>query len=306
MERGTPTLWQITKSSCTRFYGGNMKVLISTITRYFYLLALISVCAVGLYGMQNAQARSLDEIMSSKNMRIGIILVDQMVMRDPNSGELSGVWIDGIKRLFATLNLEPEFVETKWATFVGGLQAEQFDVFISGFMTPQRALVLEYSNPVVFLGHSASTLKENAGKFKTLSDLNHPDVIIATALGGSGHQFAKQHLPNATIRPLDTGDLTASGMEVLSGRATIAMDNAFSIGRFVKMNDDRMVDLFGDDPFNVLPVSWAIKAGNPRLLTFVNNMLDYMKTNGIWQAAAVGYTDTGLYIAKEIYQPLKP
>ncbi len=269
------------------------------------LVALAAIALVAIAQPPSAQARSLDEIMSSKKMRIGIILVDQMVMRDPNSGELSGVWIDGIRRLFDTFNLEPEFVETKWATFVGGLQADQFDVFISGFMTPQRALALEYTRPVVFLGHSASTLTKNAGKYKTLADLNSPEVTIATVLGGSGHQFAKQHLPNAKIKPLDTGDLTASGMEVLSGRATIAMDNAFSIGRFVRMNADRMVDLFKDDPFNVLPVSWAIRPGNPRLLTFLNNMLDYMDTNGVWQSVAAEYKDTGLYLAKRAYEPLK-
>ena len=269
-------------------------------------VALLAFATVALVQSPHVQARSLDEIMSSKKMRIGIILVDQMVMRDPNSGELSGVWIDGIRRLFDTLNLEPDFVETKWATFVGGLQADQFDVFISGFMTPQRALALEYTRPVVFLGHSASALTENAGRFSTLSDLNSPDVTIATVLGGSGHQFAKQHLPLATIKPLDTGDLTASGMEVLSGRATVAMDNAFSVGRFVRMHQDRMVDLFKDDPFNVLPVAWAIRPGNPRLLTFLNNMLDYMDTNGIWQAVAADYKDTGLYLAKRGYESLKP
>ena len=272
--------------------------------RSLALVAGIALVAMTLIST-TAHGRSLDDIMSSKSMRIGIILVDQMVMRDPRTSELSGVWIDGIRRLFETLNLEPEFVETKWATFAGGLQADQFDVFISGFMTPQRALALEYTRPVVFLGHSASTLAENAERFRTLQDLNSPDVTIATVLGGSGHQFAKQHLPNANIKPLDTGDLTASGMEVLSGRATVAMDNAFSIGRFVRLNSDRMVDLFGDTPFNVLPVAWAIKPGNPRLMTFLNNVLDYMDTNGIWESVAAEYKDTGLYLIKRDYTALK-
>lgn len=277
----------------------------SIMRRIFCLVALAAIAVMTLGSSSLVQARSLDDIISSKKMRIGVIPVDQMVMRDPNSSELSGVWIDGIRRLFATLNIEPDFVETKWATFAGGLQAEQFDVFISGFMTPQRALALEYTRPVVFLGHSASALKVNAGKFKSLEDLNSPDVTIATVMGGSGYQFAKQFLPKATLKPLDTGDLTASGMEVLSGRATIALDNAFSVGRFVKMHDDQMVDLFKDSPFNVLPVAWAIKPGNPRLLSFLNTMLDYMDTNGVWQAAAAKYKDTGLYLLDRNYHLLK-
>lgn len=275
--------------------------------RYFIAgaaLVVTTVLAPGLISL--AQARSLDDIVASKKMRIGIIPVDQMVMRDPNTGELSGVWIDGIRRLFSTLNLEPEFIETKWGTFAGGLQADQFDVFISGFVTPQRALALEYTRPVVFLGHSASTLRENADRFKALEDLNSRDVIIATALGGSGHQFAQQFLPNATINPLDTGDLTASGMEVLARRATVAIDNAFSVGRFVKLHEDQMVNLFENNPFNVLPVSWAIAPGNPRLLSFLNTMLDYMETNGIWESTAAEYEDTGLYLLDRNYRPLKP
>lgn len=266
-------------------------------------MALVVLMTLGAVSV--GQARSFEDIVASKTMRIGVAMEDQQAMRDPKSGELSGVWIDGIRRLFAALDLEPEFVETKYSTFVAALQAEQFDVFISGFMTPPRALVLEYTRPVVFLGQSASALKKNAGKFKTLADLNNPDVIIATQLGSSNHQFAKQFLPKATIRAIDSNDMTAGGMEVLSGHATVAIQNAFAIARFVKMHDDSMVDLFADKPFNVLPVAWAIKSGNPRLLSFLNSMLDYMTTNGIWDTVAAKYKDTGIYILDRNYKLLK-
>lgn len=278
----------------------------NTIYRAFQFVALLAIAAVMALGTASvSQARSLEDIISSKKMRIGVAMEDQQAMRDPNTGELSGIWVDGIRRLFATVDMEPEFVETKFSTFVAGLQAEQFDVFVSGFMTPPRALVLEYTRPVVFLGQSASTLKENAGKFKTLADLNNPNVIIATQLGSSNHQFAKQFLPKATIRPIDSDDMTAGAMEVLSGHATVAIQNAYAIARFVKMHEDRMVDLFADKPFNVLPVAWAIKAGNPRLLSLLNSMLDYMETNGVWESVAAKYKDTGLYLLRRDYQLLK-
>lgn len=280
-----------------------MTHIIRGISHLISLVAIVVLMTVGTVSV--GQARSFEDIVTSKIMRIGIALEDQQAMRDPKTDELSGVWIDGIRRLFVTLDLEPEFVETKYSTFVAALQADQFDVFISGFMTPPRALVLEYTRPVVFLGQSASTLKENAGKFKTLADLNNPDVIIATQLGSSNHQFAKQFLPDATIRAHDSSDLTAGGMNVLSGHATVAIQNAFAIARFVKMHEDSMVDLFADKPFNVLPVAWAIKSGNPRLLSFLNSMLDYMETNGIWQAVAAKYKNTGIYIRGENFQLLK-
>jgi hypothetical protein len=35
-------------------------------------------------------------------------------------------------------------------------------------------------------------------------------------------------------------------------------------------------------------------------------MLDYMETNGIWEAAAADYEDTGQYLLDRSYRPLKP
>ena len=65
-----------------------------------------------------------------------------------------------------------------------------------------------------------------------------------------------------------------------------------------------MVDLFADKPFNVLPVSWAVAPGNPRLMSFLNTFLDYMETNGAWQKAAKPYGVTGLFVPQRQYRPL--
>ena len=268
--------------------------------------AAFSILAAALLlSAPQAAAQNFQDIIESKEIRLGIIPYDPLVIKDPKSGELSGVFIDAVRRVFAELKVDPIFVETKWGTFAGALQSGQIDVFIGGsFATPQRAMAIEFTRPAFFIGFSASARKENAHRFSTVEDLNSPDVTIATALGGSPHDYAKQHLPKAKIVALDTGDLTAGGMAVLAKRVDVALEDAFAIAKFVRTHPDDMVDLFADKPFNVLPVSWAVAPGNPRLMSFLNTFLDYMETNGAWQKAAKPYGVTGLFVPQRQYRPL--
>ena len=68
-------------------------------------------------------------------------------------------------------------------------------------------------------------------KIQELADLDKPGVTIATVLGTSGHEYMKQNFKNATIRALDTGDLTQDSLEVLAGRADAALQDAFKIAQ---------------------------------------------------------------------------
>ena len=138
--------------------------------------AAFSILAAALLlSAPQAAAQNFQDIIESKEIRLGIIPYDPLVIKDPKSGELSGVFIDAVRQVFAELKVDPIFVETKWGTFAGALQSGQIDVFIGGsFATPQRAMAIEFTRPAFFIGFSASARKENAHRFSTVEDLNSP------------------------------------------------------------------------------------------------------------------------------------
>jgi ABC-type amino acid transport substrate-binding protein len=252
------------------------------------IIALI-LLAAGVVS-HDADARTLQEILASKTIRLGTIPYPPMTVLDPKTGEYSGIWVEGPKFLFEQLGLKVEFVETKWATFPSALQSNQFDVFVGGsFATPQRATAVDFSRPVMYMGHSVAIRKEDVGKFKTMADLDKPGVTIATVLGTSGHEYLKRNFKHATITALDTGDLTQDSLEVLAGRADAALQDAFKIAQVVSLHSDRLVDLFGDRPFYLLPLSYAVASGNRDLLQFINTGLEYMESMGKWQELAKPY-----------------
>ena len=251
-------------------------------------------------------ARTLQEILSSKKIRLGTIPYPPMTQLNSRTGKYSGLWIDGPKFMFEQLGVEAEFVETKWATFPSALQSNQFDVFVGGsFATPRRAAAVDFSRPVMFMGHSVTVRKENAGKFKSMADLDKPGVTIATVLGTSGHEYMKQNFKNATVRALDTGDLTQDSLEVLAGRADAALQDAFKIAQVVARHPDRLVDMFSDKPFYVLPIAYALASGNRELLQLVNTSLEWMESSGKWQELAKPYTEQlgGVFFVERSYKP---
>jgi ABC-type amino acid transport substrate-binding protein len=273
-------------------------------TKVFCLVAALLVAASTM--APTVQARTLKDILASKKIRLGTIPYPPMTQMDPKTGTYSGLWVDGPKFMFEQLGLEVELVETKWSTFPSGLQSDQFDVFIGGaFATPKRAAAVEFTRPVMYMGHSVTIRKEDAGKFKTMADLDKPGITIATVLGTSGHEYLKQNFKQATIKALDTGDLTQDSLEVLAGRADAALEDAFKVAQVVAMHPDKLVDLYGNRPFNLLPIAYALKDGNQDLLQFINTGLEWMDSTGKWQELAIPYKENlgGVFYVRSTYVP---
>jgi ABC-type amino acid transport substrate-binding protein len=273
-------------------------------TRIYCLVAALVVAASAM--APTAEARTLKDILASKKIRLGTIPYPPMTQMDPKTGTYSGLWVDGPKFMFEQLGLEVELVETKWSTFPSGLQSDQFDVFIGGaFATPKRAAAVEFTRPVMYMGHSVTIRKEDAGKFKTMADLDKPGITIATVLGTSGHEYLKQNFKQATIKALDTGDLTQDSLEVLAGRADAALEDAFKVAQVVAMHPDKLVDLYGNRPFNLLPIAYALKDGNQDLLQFINTGLEWMDSTGKWQELAIPYKENlgGVFYVRSNYVP---
>jgi ABC-type amino acid transport substrate-binding protein len=273
-------------------------------TKVYCLVAALVVAASAM--APTAGARTLKDILASKKIRLGTIPYPPMTQMDPKTGTYSGLWVDGPKFMFEQLGLEVELVETKWSTFPSGLQSDQFDVFIGGaFATPKRAAAVEFTRPVMYMGHSVTIRKEDAGKFKTMADLDKPGITIATVLGTSGHEYLKQNFKQATIKALDTGDLTQDSLEVLAGRADAALEDAFKVAQVVAMHPDKLVDLYGNRPFNLLPIAYALKDGNQDLLQFINTGLEWMDSTGKWQELAIPYKENlgGVFYVRSNYVP---
>ena len=257
-----------------------------------------------------AAARDLDDIVSSKEIHLGYVNYPPLMMKDPKTGKLSGVYIDALNAMFESIKIKPVWIEQTWGTFAAALQSDQIDVFVGApFATPQRALALSFTQPYAFMGNDVVVRKKDAETrfkdVKNIMDLDKPGITIASPLGGAPYDWLKSHFKHAKIVGVESTNQSQGSLEVLAGRADAAYWDAFVSARDVETHPDQLADLFGTDPLDTSPISWALKHHEPELLTFLNTLLEYMDTNGTWTKYEEPYKkDLGGYFhIKRTYYP---
>ena len=250
-----------------------------------------------------AAAQVLDRIVSEHKIKVGFIPSPPSAIKDTNTGELSGFYVDAVRLIFKQANVEPVFVETTWGNFVAGLQSGQFDLCIAGtFATVPRATAVEFTHPLSYLGYSA-VVKAGDVRFHSLADLNRPDITIALIQGGASVDYAKENFPKAKLVTLATGNLLAPFVEVSAARADVGIEDAWAAQRYAKEHPE-VTDLFAGKPYNVLPIAWTVKRGNEDLLRMMDTSIDWLMINDRFQTIAAKYGETGRYIVHQDFVPL--
>ncbi len=202
-----------------------------------------------------------------------------MIIRDPKTGNLSGTSIDTINEIARLMEVKLEFEEANFATFAAGLQSGKYDLSIAPiFSTIPRAKVVAFTQPQMYIGNSALVRRKET-RFKTLQDIDQKGIIVAVTQGEQGHEYAEANFRNAQIKVISGSDQSMTYSEVLTGRADVALGDAWFIGKFVAEHPEAR-DLFPDNPYNVTPVAWSVRYEDMPLLTFVNTALDFLDTTG--------------------------
>lgn len=246
---------------------------------------------------------SMATMTKSKTLKVGWIPSPPGSQKDLVSGELKGYYIDMVRFILAQIGVEAQFIETTWANFPAGLQAKQFDLVAAGtFATIPRSASVTFTRPVFYLGYTAAA-KAGDQRFKTLADIDKSGIKIAVVQGSGGHEFVKRTIKNAEIVAVGTSDLSMSLVQVETGRADVAVEDAWATRRYISTHP-AVVDLFHDKPFNLQPIAWAMRPGETELRIFFDQAIEWMRINGKLEEIVRSYPASSRYIAKDTYLSL--
>src|SRR5210317_2311833 len=160
---------------------------------YVVLLALLPFSL-------NAES-NLDKILSSGVLKVGTTGDwDPMTVKDPATNKYKGFDIDVMNELANDMGVKVIFVPTEWKTIVSGITSERYDISTSVTKTAKRAEVAGFTSTYYKYGTVPLVLKKNLNKFSTWDSLNKKGVKIATTLGTSQEQKAKEFFPNSTLK----------------------------------------------------------------------------------------------------------
>lgn len=146
------------------------------------------------------KAPALNRIVAAGVVRIGTT-GDYAPFTFASGDRLTGADIDLALSLAESLGVRAVFVRTTWASLMGDLAADRFDLAIGGVsITPARAAVAAFSKPYASGGKTIIARCRDARRFNSLAAVDRRGVRVIVNPGGTNEQFVRANVHKAPIR----------------------------------------------------------------------------------------------------------
>lgn len=227
------------------------------------------------------EASTLQRITDSKTLRVGYEGYPPYTIKDPATGQLSGFSVDLAEYIAREAGWKVEWVQTSPDTKIPDLQAGKFDVMTEPiFRTIPRATQVTFSRPYAYFGDAAGIVRKGDTRFKTISDLNKSGVTIVVRQGYTDQTYAADNLPAATTRALKVDDASQLFLEVITGKADIALSDLEQVKAFAAQHANQVETRFTDPAPSYIPAGLMLRQGDFTFYNFMNAAVDYMEANG--------------------------
>jgi len=213
-------------------------------------------------------------------LSVGYAQTPLWFFKDAKTGELRGIYKELVDMLARDLEMTVEWKEVTFANATVGLRKGDFDLFgSSAVYTVPRGLACNFVGPLWSKGSYAIIHADNAGKYKTVADLNSPDVTFSVNAGSSEEQRLPLMFPKAKFMAT-TGQQVMAAEPVRTKRATAYVVGDSDGIALAKRNASwaRIVDV--DHPFDKRPNTWLIRHGDMAWKNFLDSWASYVIANG--------------------------
>ena len=200
--------------------------------------------------------------------------------REPATGQYWGFGIELAEAMADRMGVTAEFVGTSWPTLTADVLAEPqtFDMAMGGItITEARCATMAMSDGYLANGKTILCRTEDTTRFRSLEDIDRPDVRVLVNPGGLNEQFANQNLTHATIVVHPANEEIPS--LIAAGEADVMITEITEAPYYVQ-NDARLAAPLLDAPFTHGEIGVLMRQGQDDLLTKVNSILRQMKADG--------------------------
>lgn len=212
----------------------------SRLKRLLLCLALVLIAAPAAW----AGAR-WDAIEATKTLRVGTPGDYKPFAMKEGNGYV-GHDVDVVEALAKELNLKIEWVPTSWPDLMKDLQANKFDVALGGITRNAARIAVAVMLPGY--GPSAKVALVRAAdkdKYKSLADLDKPDVHVVVNPGGTNQVFVQQHLKDAHVT-VENKNAEIPGM-IADGKGDAMITETYEALTYAKA-DPRLAAIFIHHP----------------------------------------------------------
>ena len=245
-------------------------------------IGLSLVAAVMLAcGAGSANARTLDQILSAGELRVGVNPNYPPTALYDEKNELAGFDVDISKKLADMLGVKLSLVTFDPASRIPFLTSNKVDISMGALTrTPDRAKLIDFTVPINTEGNAVLTTE--GASYKSPADMIDAGVTFAEVRGTTPVPIIQKEFPKAQLLQLSNWPDTFRA--VADGRATAIVADASFFGEQIKSFTNVKWKLL---PGTIGPVYWdcaGVDKGNSTLRLWLNVALYDMETSGFVDA----------------------
>ena len=195
-------------------------------------------------------------------------------------GNYWGFGIEMAEKIAERIGVGLEYVHTSWPTLTADVLTEPqtFDLAIGGItITDKRKETMLMSDGYLANGKTILCRSTEADRYRSLADLDKPEVRVMVNPGGLNEKFANENLTHATIIVYQKNEEIPN--QVAEGHADVMITEITEAPWYVQ-NDPRLAAPLLNTPFTHGEIGVLMRKGQDDLLTLVNTVITQMKADG--------------------------
>jgi len=195
-------------------------------------------------------------------------------------GNYWGFGIEIAEKIAERIGVGIEYVHTSWPTLTADVLAEPqtFDLAIGGItITDARKETMLMSDGYLANGKTILCRKTESDRFKSLADIDKPEVRVMVNPGGLNEKFANANLTHATIIVYQKNEEIPN--QVAEGHADVMITEITEAPWYIQ-NDARLAAPLLNTPFTHGEIGVLMRKGQDDLLQMVNDVIRQMKSDG--------------------------
>lgn len=239
-----------------------------------------------------AKETAFERITQTSVIRAAYIPYPPAVIKDPNSGELSGIFVDALRKVGENLGLKVEFVaEEGFGSFAEGIKDGRYDIVASNIWpSAARSKHMYFSSPLYYSGLCVWVRAEDRRFDSNLGLLNQPDVRLATMDGEIAELIANAQFPKmARVAAPQLSEFSVLLENVRSSKADVAFMEPYPVQAFLKNHPGALQNLTPSRPLRVYANTFPMPMDD-KLKAMIDVSLSELANSGYLDTLLTQYT----------------
>ena len=230
-----------------------------------------------------AKSSLYDRVIKSGVIRASYASYPPYCIKDPNTGKMSGTFVDILNEVGKRLDLKIEWTEdVGWGAIFEGLNSGRHDIFGAGiWQNSTRGKVADFSKPLFYNVIKLYGRPDETRFSANLDDLNNSHVKISTLDGAIEDIIAMSDYPAATrVSVPQLNPWTDVLLNITTKKADVTFAEPVAVNLFLEKNPGTLKELMPDKPLRIFANCYAFKLGEGEFKAMLNSALDEIYNDG--------------------------